>query len=79
MNDKIIPINVETIMEEIKENIREKGYRDIPLSFEEMKKSFYGNRKTFNKKEFENLVFTIRKSWNVQTDHIIDRNKKIYR
>lgn len=60
-------INIETIMQEIRAEIREKGYTDDLLSFNDVVvDTSRMNVQEFDKITFNEEIYTINHSWNVQ-------------
>lgn len=68
-------INVEKIMEEIREEIREKGYTPDLLSFDDISIDVQTlNTDEFNQLNFNEGMFAANHNWNVQTYHVYEGN-----
>lgn len=68
MSEAISPINIEEIMQQIRNEIVESGYTDDMLSFDDVELDD-GNFQfdTFNKEDFNKEVYDLNHRWNIQT------------
>lgn len=68
MSETITPINIEEIMQEIRNEIDEAGYTDDMLSFDDVDLDD-GNFQfeTFSKEDFNKEVYDLNHRWNIQT------------
>ena len=73
-------INIESIMEEIREEIKEKGYTNDLLSFDDCQVSLEGSSlNNFEKRAFYEEIVSINHSWNIAPDHAISFSGNIIR
>ncbi len=68
MSETITPINIEEIMQQIRNEIEEAGYTDDMLSFDDVDLDD-GNFQfeTFSKEDFNQEVYDLNHTWDIQT------------
>jgi len=69
-------INIELIMQEIKAEIKEKGYNNDLLSFNDIVIDTSGmNASNFDKIAFNEEIYTVNHTWNVQAYRVLSGSK----
>ena len=69
-------INIESIMQEIKAEIKEKGYNNDLLSFNDIVIDTSGmNASNFDKIAFNEEIYTVNHTWNVQAYRVLSGSK----
>ena len=71
-------INIESIMQEIKAEIKEKGYTNDLLSFNDIVIDTSGmNASKFDKIAFNEEIYTVNHTWNVQAYRVLSGSKVV--
>ena len=69
-------INIESIMQEIKAEIKQKGYTNDLLSFNDIVIDTSGmNASNFDKIAFNEEIYTVNHTWNVQAYRVLSGSK----
>ena len=69
-------INIESIMQQIKADIKEKGYTNDLLSFNDIVIDTSGmNASNFDKIAFNEEIYTVNHTWNVQAYRVLSGSK----
>jgi hypothetical protein len=80
MEEKQNKIDVESILEEIRKEIKENGYTNDLLSFDDCQVNMEGmSLNYFNKRAFYEDVVSINHLWNVAPDHAIPFSGNIFK
>jgi len=80
MEERKNKIDVESILEEIRKEIKENGYTNDLLSFDDCQVNMEGmSLNYFNKRAFYEEIVSINHSWNMAPDHAISFSGNIFK